>query len=232
MKCAISLSAFVLLFAFGTRAQDSPQLPSSPVSDTGASAAALKTFASVTLIPGAVLPDWPGGMAAASSSSPGPQGAVQGVRPTYSFQAYGGYTFVRVYAFPGREVNRNGFDLSLSHFFKKGLFGVEGAITGAFGSIGGETSDFAFFGGGPRVRFSGPRGLELWAHGLAGDAHFGPRIQAFTQDAVAYEVGGGVDITAHFQRFAYRVEADMIGSRLYNTAQYSPKVSAGIVYKF
>jgi hypothetical protein len=65
-----------------------------------------------------------------------------------------------------------------------------------------------------------------------GDAHFGPSVASFGQDGFAYELGGGVDIAAHFRRLAYRVEADMIGSRLYNTNQFSPKVSAGIVYKF
>jgi hypothetical protein len=237
MKHASSVCAFVLLFSLGARAQDSAIPPSEPVvalANTAASAAAEapRAFASVTLAPTEGLGESPAGTSSASSNSAVPQFGVINVEQSYSFQAYAGYTFVRVYAFPAREVNRNGVDVSVSYFFRKGLLGVEGAVTGAFGSIGGESSDFAFYGGGPRVRVGGPRGLEFWAHGLVGDAHFGPRISGYTQDGLTYEVGGGVDIKAKWRRFAYRLEGDMIGSRLYSTTQYSPKISAGIVYKF
>ncbi len=241
MKYASCTCALVLLFALGARAQDSAVSPSPsfaganiPESGVTATAApnggAPRGFASAQLLPDASFGET-AGTSAASSGSPAPQIGVVNVEPSFSYQAYVGYTFVRVYAFPAREVNRNGLDLSLSYFIKRGLFGFEGAFTGAFGSVANQPSDFAFYGGGPRFRVSGPRGLELWAHGLAGDAHFGPRVSGYGQDGVTYEVGGGVDIKAT-QRFAYRLEADMIGTKLYNTSQYSPKISAGIIYKF
>jgi hypothetical protein len=172
------------------------------------------------------------GMGNPSSNADFPPQGVTGVFPHYSFQAYAGYTFVRVYALPGREVNRNGFDLSMSYYVKNSNIGVEGALSTTFGSIANERSDFVFAGGGPRVRWSAPRGTELWAHGLIGGANFGPSIAGFSQSALAYEVGGGIDINAHLQHFAFRLEGDMVGTRLYSTTQYSPKVTAGIVYKF
>jgi hypothetical protein len=233
MKYTIFLFALICLLTPRASAQDSQPRPlqvTSPEATVASEPA--KMFASVTLVPAASLPELSEGVPSGSDPSPRPQAAVQSVYHSYSFQAYLGYTFVRFYAFPGREVNRNGLDLSMSYFFKKGLLGVEGALTGTFGSIANETSDFLLAAGGPRVRWSGPRGLELWAHGLLGDAHFGPRLANLTQDGLAYELGGGVDISAHSQRIAYRLEADMIGSRLYHTTQYSPKVSAGIVFKF
>ncbi len=235
MKYANFLAGLVLLFALGARAQENSQfltLSSVSPADTAVASYTPTTFASVRLIPAGNLLALPEELAAAPSSLPLPQAGVQSVYQKYSFQAYAGYTFVRFYAFPGTEANRNGFDISMSYFLRGGIWGVEGALTTTFGSIANETSDFVLVGGGPRVRWSGPRGIELWAHGLVGDAHFGPRIPNFNQDALAYELGGGVDINAHFQRFAYRVEADMIGSRFYNTSQYSPKFSVGIVYKF
>src|SRR5215469_14306789 len=166
----------------------------------------------------------------APADAPTPQVSVQSVFTAYSLQLYGGYTFIRVYAFPEREVNRNGLDISLSYYPHSGHFGAEGALTAAFGSIMNENSDFAFAGGGARFRWSAPRGIDVWAHGLIGGAHFGPRIAGFGQGALGYELGGGVDINAHRQRLAYRFEADMVGTRLYSVSQYSPKFSAGIVF--
>lgn len=185
-------------------------------------------FASATLSRGLAIPDPLPAPARASD----PQVTVQTVFIPYSLQLYGGYTFIRVYAFPAREVNRNGLDISLSYYPHAGHFGAEGALTAAFGSIMNENSDFAFAGGGPRFRWSAPRGIDVWAHGLLGGAHFGPRIAGFGQGGLGYELGGGVDINAHQQRLAYRFEADMVGTRLYSVSQYSPKFSAGIVFKF
>jgi hypothetical protein len=195
--------------------------------DAAANSSVPRPLLSAVLIPPSAQP----GRGDASSSAAAPQG-VTAVFPHYSFQAYVGYTFVRVYALPTREVNRNGFDLSMSYYLKNSYIGVEGALTSTFGSVGNERSDFLFAGGGPRVRWAAPRGTELWAHGLVGGANFGPSISGFSQSALTYEVGGGIDINAHLQHFAYRLEGDMIGTRLYETTQYNPKFTVGIVYKF
>ena len=141
---------------------------------------------SAVLIPPSAQP----GMSNPSSRADFPPQGVTAVFPHYSFQAYVGYTFVRVYALPTREVNRNGFDLSMSYYVKNSNIGIEGALSTTFGSIGNQRSDFVFAGGGPRVRWSAPRGTELWAHGLVGGANFGPSIAGFSQSAIGYEVGG------------------------------------------
>ena len=236
MKEAVYLLVFVLLSPFAANAQEAQTASSTSaaVADNGVASETPDRFDSVALVPSVTLPDSTAGGASASNSASAPQtqNKVLNVFHTYAFQAYGGYTFVRFYAFPNLAANRNGVDVSMSYFFRKGLFGVEGAVTGTFGSIGGETSDFAFVGGGPRFRWSAWRGLQVWGHGLVGDGHFSPQFSHLTTDGLSYELGGGVDIPSHWRRFMYRGEVDMIGSRLYSTTQYSPKVSAGIVFEF
>src|ERR1700733_7411342 len=131
-----------LLLVIGSRANaqavsQEAQTPASftpgPSTDADANTSVPHPLLSAVLIPPSAQP----GMAMASPSSSGslpPQG-VTAVFPRYSFQAYVGYTFTRVYALPTREVNRNGFDLSMSYYLKNSLIGVEGALTTTFGSI-------------------------------------------------------------------------------------------------
>jgi hypothetical protein len=236
MKRAVwVLLGLLLLVASRANAQAVPQDAQLPASftpnssgDATADTRVPRPLLSAVLIPPSAQP----GMADPSSSASFPPQGVRGVFPHYSFQAYAGYTFIRVYALPTREVNRNGFDLSMSYYLRNSYIGLEGALTTTFGSIGNQRSDFVFAGGGPRVRWSAPRGTELWAHGLVGGANFGPSVAGFSQTAIAYEVGAGVDINAHLQHFAYRLEADMVGTRLYETTQYNPKFTVGIVFKF
>lgn len=224
MKYAVAVLACVLFGSLSVKAQENSvnlESSSSAAQDNAVAWNLPPAFSSASL---AALPS--------ELPSSSPQVAVQSVFPSYSFQAYAGYTFVRFYAYPGGEANRNGFDVGMTYYPRAGHIGLDGAVTAAFGSKGNESSDFAFVGGGPRFRWAAPRGLEVWAHGLVGYANFGPKIANFSKDGLGYEVGGGVDINAHSQHFAIRLEGDMVGTRLYQVSQYSPKISAGIVYKF
>jgi hypothetical protein len=67
---------------------------------------------------------------------------------------------------------------------------------------------------------------------MIGEACFNPQTPFGSTTSLSYQLGGGIDINAHHHRFAYRLAADMIGSTFYGTSQYSPKFSAGIVFKF
>src|SRR5579872_2532206 len=115
MKRAGLLIACVLFFSCALKAQEvaSNEVTSTP--DTSIAANLPPAFASVAL-------------PAASSEPAAPQVPVS-VIPRYQFQLYAGYTFVRFYAYPGLEANRNGFDLSASYFPRSGFVGVEGALT-------------------------------------------------------------------------------------------------------
>lgn len=149
-----------------------------------------------------------------------------------SWQLYAGYTFFRFYEVPSLINTENGFDVGLTFFPHAGWIGLEGNLQSTFGYQAGCTSKFVMPAGGLRLRWAGTRGIQVFVHGLAGGAHFFPQTAFGGQNAFAYEAGGGIDITRGYHRLGYRAEVDAVGSRFFGTYQYSPKVSAGIVFKF
>lgn len=169
--------------------------------------------------------------AAPSSEPAAPPQGVEGVFQTYTWDAYIGYSFVRFYEVPGTVLNRSGFEYSMTYFLKDWI-GAEGEFSFGHGSLNGQGSRFVTGMGGVHARWTAPRGLELWAHGLAGGAEISPRTPYGNQTAFAGEVGGGVDISSGHRRLAYRVAVDMVASRFFSTYQVSPKATAGIVFRF
>ena len=161
-----------------------------------------------------------------------PQRGVIGVYENFNFQVYIGYTFLRFYEAPHLIQSRNGFNSSVVYYHGSGTLGIEGSLLGAFGSQSIYRSRFAFVGAGGRYRWSAPRGVELWGHGLVGRTHYTPQTAFGNQGAFAYELGIGADINAHHQRLAYRVELNMIGSTYFGTSQLSPMGAVGVVWKF
>jgi hypothetical protein len=201
-----------------------------------------ETFSQVSLLTASgnsfalpVLPPTPAGITAtpapATTVNADPPQYVQSVYETYHWQAYVGYEYIRFYEVPAVTVNTNGFMYSMVYYLKDWI-GLDGELdvthlnelnTGGWLLVGA---------GGPRFRWSGPRGLELWAHAMGGYSHFTPQTAFGDGHAPAYELGGGVDYNPHYRRFAYRAEADMVATRYFNTYQYSPKLSVGLVIKF
>jgi hypothetical protein len=239
MKQTVLLCATILLLAAGANAQanSDTSLPLAPVAASAAPATATDTtplFAAETApaspvsnaLPSATASD-PG---SASSSQEPP--TVHSVFQTYNWQATAGYTFFRFYIVPHVTTNMNGLNLGMVYYPKGKWIGADGEFIGAWGGLGGQTSKYVQAMGGPRFRWSAPRGLEIWGHGLVGGAHFLPQTPFGSQGAFAYEVGGGVDLNIHQRRWAYRASANMVGTRFFNTYQYSPNVSVGIVFKF
>ena len=227
------LIAAILFCACGAGAQAVKEGPAQFALSNAEPAPPSRTSASWMLSP---LPSYAmampiAGSMAASEPAAEPQG-VQGVFPATNWQVYGGYTFVRFYVVPGTTINSNGFDASVAYYHHDGWLGAEGELVAAFGSLTGQRSTLLVGSAGPKVRWTGSRGFELWAHGLVGGAHLSPQTIYGDRGALAYELGGGMDIPASHPRIAYRVEADMVGTRFFGTYQYSPKISAGIVYKF
>jgi hypothetical protein len=157
---------------------------------------------------------------------------VQGVFVPTSGEAYVGYTFMRFYALPNATLNMNGFDASVAYYLRAGWFAPEGELTGVFGSQAGANSTLVLGMGGGRARWNIRSGTEFWVHALAGGAHLTPQSPYGGEGAFAYEGGGGVDIGSRHQRIAYRLEGDIVGTRFFGVYQYSPKISAGIVFKF
>jgi len=167
-----------------------------------------------------------------SSEPPAQQPRVYGVFETYKWQAYAGYAFFRFFALPSRKENMNGVDLGLVYYPSAARFGIDGDILAQYGTFFNHSSKFTSYMGGPRFRWQGPRGIELWAHGMVGYAKFLPQTAAGGQTALSYEAGGGADIGVYRRRIAYRVQVDAVGTHFFHTNQVSPKFSVGVVYRF
>jgi hypothetical protein len=160
------------------------------------------------------------------------QQPVYGVLQDFDFQAYAGYTYLRFYELPGTTGNLDGFNVSLVYYPHAGHFGVDGEFVAGFAPQNGVGTTLDAIMGGGRVRLPLSRGVEIWGHALVGRAHFAPKTPYGTENALAFEAGGGVDLTPSHRRLSYRIEADALGTYFFSTYQYNPKVSVGVVYRF
>ncbi len=159
---------------------------------------------------------------------------VYGVFKSYQFQASAEYSFLRMYVASHPEVteNMNGFNFGLNYYPGGGWIAFDSEFMLEFGNLLGHTSHFAMIGGGPRFRWAGPEGIEIWGHALVGFSHLSPQTAYGGMGAFAFQAGGGADFGPHNRRIAYRVQADLVGTRLFGTYQYSPRIAAGVVFKF
>jgi hypothetical protein len=244
MRYSAFLFGAILLFTASAGAQVNPRFSVQSAS-SGPEAVSLRslldsspTFA-LALSPIAAAPWGTPGLAksdsSASSDPAAQQPTVYGVYQIYDWQLYADYTFVRFYEAPNVTPNLNGLDFGLVYFPGGRWIGAEGQLVAAFGSQPGAcgcTAKFLLAMGGPRFRWAQPRGVELWAHGLVGGSHFLPQTPYGGQSAFAYQVGGGIDISANRRRLAYRVGADMVGTHYFGTYQISPRLFVGIVFKY
>jgi hypothetical protein len=156
---------------------------------------------------------------------------VQGVFNKYSWDVYAGYTFFRFYEVPGTVSNMNGGNISAVYYYRDWL-GADAEVAAMYGSQPGQNSWLVFGGIGPRFRYVGPKGIDVWTHVMIGGVWITPQTPFGGQGALAGLAGVGVDLNAHHRHVALRVAIDGIASRFFNTYQISPKASVGIVYKF
>jgi hypothetical protein len=242
MKHAAILVGAILILSAGARAQANadnalPTAPAAPTATTGITPTEPSLFAAAAT-PAASAVSSTGGIdatasgASSSASTDQQQPSVFGVFQNYNWQVNAGYTFVRLYVVPKVTENMNGVNLGLVYYPWGKWFAGEGEFDGVWGTAFNQSSKYVMGLGGARFRWSAPFGLEVWGHGLAGGANFLPQTAFGNQLAFAYLVGGGVDLNVHQRRFAYRIGADLIGTRFFGTYQYSPKVSIAFVYKF
>jgi hypothetical protein len=156
---------------------------------------------------------------------------VQGVLPLMNWQGSAGFTYTRFYEVPGTVVNTSGFNSSMEYFFKPWVAG-EGEVSAGVGSQLGKSTQSVFTGGGLRLQMPLSPTLNVWIHGLAGGAHFSPKTAFGSTGSFGYEAGAGFDLTPERRRLGYRVGVDLLGTSFFGTYQMSPKITAGIVYKF
>lgn len=243
MRDAAFLLGAILLFVTTSFAQDNsanpllfaPSNPDLAVAGPSSAPGAPLVSASAATLDSAEPPVVPAlGLNSSSEPPAQPQNVVR-VFETYRWQAYVGYAFFRFYAFPSRKENMNGIDLGAVYYPTASRIGLDGDILAEFGTFHNvnvfQSSKFTAYMGGARFRWQGPRGLELWAHGLAGFAKFLPQTASGGQTAFSYEAGGGADIPFR-RRIAFRIEGDAVGTHFFHTYQVSPKISVGVVYKF
>ena len=226
MRSAVLVLGASLVLATGAAAQVNPPTGGLLVnSELPALAVAVPTPSPAAYLP----PATPAATPAPASADRQP---VYGVLQDFNFQIYGGFTYVRFYELPGVTGNLDGFNVSAVYYPHAGHFGLDGEFVAVFApqNGGGTTLDGGM--GGGRFRLSGPRGIEVWGHALAGGAHFVPKTPYGSEGAFAFEAGGGVDLTPSHRRLAYRVQADMLGTYFFSTYQYNLKLSVGLVYKF
>jgi hypothetical protein len=244
MKQATWVLGIALLFAGNAAAQSAPEgsisLPPSAV--VTVAEPALPATASLDLALPSGLPSasaaapFSNGLALPAAPEPGkpadpdPQG-VQGVFQYFNWQAYVGYTYVRFFEVPGTEINTNGLNFGIVYYVKDWL-GADGEFVGTYGSQFGDNAKFLMGLGGVRVRHAMQHNIEVWAHALVGAAHYSPQTAYGTRNALGYEVGGGLDLNTHRRRLAYRLSVDAAGTNFFSTYQVSPKISAGVVFKF
>lgn len=241
MKEFVFVLSAVFLLGMSTSAQEASQntpnagfsiegtSPSGGTNYFAANSYTLSPALSSSFDPAPVASSGEGG--ASGEAGPPPQG-VYGVRPSYPFQAYVGYTFLRFYEVPGTTVGMNGFNFGIV-FYPKSWIGADGEFVLTLGNQFPYQARFLMGLGGVRVRATPfRRNIEVWAHALAGGTHFVPQTAYGGQAAFAYELGIGADLNLAQPRYAIRVSGDAVGTIYFGTYQLSPKISAGFVYKF
>jgi hypothetical protein len=172
--------------------------------------------------------------ALSAPSEPGVKGpVVVGVFQEYRLLVSAEYSFLRMYVSgrPSVQENMNGFDVGANYYFKNWV-GFDADFMLEFGTLFTNTSHFAFIGGGPRFRWAGPQNVQIWGHALAGFSHLSPRTAFGNMGSFAYEAGGGIDFGPRNSRLNYRVQADLVGTTFFGTYQFSPRIAAGVVFKF
>jgi len=222
MRRAATLCGMILILAFGASAQIRPGSSLFLGSQFPALAAAVPS------------PNPEAFAVAAPEPIPAPaepQG-IYGVVQNFNFQVYGGFTYMHFYELPGTTGNLDGFNVSAAYYPHGGHLGLDGEFVAAFAPQNGVSTTLDAGMGGARFRVWNHHGGELWAHALVGAAHFVPQTPYGTENALAIEAGGGLDVAPRNGRLGYRVEADVLGTYFFGTYQYSPKISVGLVYKF
>jgi hypothetical protein len=218
MKQVAILGAVLLLMASAAHAQVNPA--SSP--RFGSSTPEFSMAAPVAADPGAGDP---------VPAEPAPQG-VYGVLQNYNWQAYVGFSHITFYELPGVTGQLNGFNMSLVYYPHSGHWAGDGEFVTGFAPQDGVNTHLAMGLGGVRYRVDVGHGLEIWGHGMVGGAHFYPQTAFGSQDAFAFDIGGGVDLNPRHKRLGFRGQVDWSPTLFFGTHQYNIRESVGIVYRF
>lgn len=234
MKYMAFLGAVVLALASTAQAQSSSG-PSfalgSPATAMAAAAAAEPMPASASSFAAADPAPADPSAAEPAAAEPAPQG-VYGVLQNYDWQAYVGFSHMSFFELPGVTGQLNGFNMAIEFYPHSGHLAADGEFATGFAPQNGVTTRLALGLGGVRYRVDVGRGLEIWGHGMIGGAHFYPQTEFGSQDALAFDLGAGVDLNPHHRRLGFRAQIDWTPTRFFGTHQYNVRESVGVVYRF
>jgi opacity protein-like surface antigen len=167
-----------------------------------------------------------------TASTPIPN--IQGEEITPRFEAFAGFSYLRLDAGLKNDRDLNGFNSSFTYNFNR-ILGATGEVGGNFGnsSASGAKADQFFFLFGPKFAYRGNSRVTPFAHVLPGvvkqNVEFGSRDTSTTQFALA--TGGGIDINVTDRISVRGAQADYIMTRL-GGIQNNVRVSTGFVFKF
>lgn len=150
--------------------------------------------------------------------------------------AYFGYSRAGANLYSPYTPGMNGWQFA-AHVKPIPFLGVEGDVSRYGADVGAGSQHATLIMFGPRVT-AHAAGFSVFAHGLAGNAHFTSNAVAFlpsiSYNALSYAVGAGVDVPV-FLGLKLRATGDYLGNSKAPSSQYSPdhyRVGFGVAYHF
>ena len=159
---------------------------------------------------------------------------AQGQEITPRFEAFAGFSYLRLDADLRNDRDLNGFNTSFTYNFNR-ILGATGEFGANYGnaSISRAKADQFFFLFGPKFAYRGNSRVTPFAHVLPGvvrqNLNFGASDTSTTQFALA--TGGGIDFNVTERISVRGAQADYIMTRL-GGIQNNLRVSTGFVLKF
>jgi hypothetical protein len=150
--------------------------------------------------------------------------------------AYFGYSRVGANLYSPYTSGMNGWQFA-AHVKPMPFLGIEGDLSHYGANVGAGTQHATLIMFGPRVTVHGA-GFSVFAHGLAGNAHFSSNavagLSGISYDAVSYALGAGADIPV-FLSLKLRVTGDYLGNTDAPPSSYSPshyRIGVGAAWHF
>jgi Outer membrane protein beta-barrel domain len=148
-------------------------------------------------------------------------------------EVFAGYQWTNVGPGNGADrVNMNGWNGQLSGYFNKSV-GITADFSGAYKSESGATLHLHSYMFGPTFRVPNEK-VTPYVHALFGATRLSGSALQFSaaENAFAYALGGGVDVSTG-KKVAIRLgQFDYVGSHFESQNQNNFRYSAGIVFKF
>lgn len=132
------------------------------------------------------------------------------------------------------SINANGWEAA-AVFKPARIFGLAADITQEFGNTNGASVHLQTYLLGPQVTLPGKK-FSPFVHALVGLGHEAiggnSAVPPDTANAVAWAVGGGLDVKLTHFISVRAVQFDYMGTKFFGVMESRPRISAGIVLRF